>query len=195
MALSRGATILGAMKPGLMTEMTQRAFERLTEYDTQAMYWVLGRPSAALAAKAARLVSRLGDGPGYALLALVLWWLESSWSAAAVAALAVGFLMEVPAYVLLKRLIQRPRPADAHQALSAFITPSDQFSFPSGHTAAAFMVALIMTAFVPALAPLCYGLASAIGLSRVLLGVHFPSDIVAGALLGSLAGALALTIL
>lgn len=195
MPLSRRRAMLGSMKTRQMTQMTQRAFERLTDYDTRAMVWVLGRPGAALAARAARLVSRLGDGPGYALLALLLWQLDYSWSAAAVATLALGFLFELPAYVLLKRVIQRPRPADAHAALSAFITPSDKFSFPSGHTAAAFMVALVMTAFVPALAPLCYGLASAIGLSRVLLGVHFPSDIVAGAALGSLMAALALLII
>ena len=48
----------------------EKAFERLTFYDLRAMRWVLGRPRAATVARVARQVSRLGDGPAYALLAL-----------------------------------------------------------------------------------------------------------------------------
>jgi undecaprenyl-diphosphatase len=168
-----------------------KAFERLTCYDVQAMRWVLGRPRAAMVARVARQVSRVGDGPAYVLLALS----GIPDAGLFVAALALGFAFELPAYMILKRLIQRPRPADAESTLSAFIQPSDKFSFPSGHTAAAFMVALVVASFFPWAAALAYALALSIGASRVLLGVHFPSDIAAGALLGTLAGLLSLGLL
>ena len=172
-----------------------KAFQRLTFYDLRAMRWVLGRPRAATAAQAARQVSRLGDGPGYALLALAVFLSGVEQAHHFVAVLALGFLFELPAYILLKRLIQRPRPADAEASLSAFIQPADKFSFPSGHTAAAFMVALIVASFFPWAAALAYALALAIGSSRVLLGVHFPSDIAAGAVLGTGAALLALLLI
>ena len=72
-----------------------------------------------------------------------------------------------------------------HAQRRAFIQPSDKFSFPSGHTAAAFVMASLLTAFYPPVALVAYPLALAIGASRVTLGVHYPSDIVAGAVLGS----------
>ena len=171
-----------------------KAFEWLTFYDLRAIRWVLDRPRAAAVARIARQVSRLGDGPGYALLAAGVLLSGGSQANHFVAVLALGFLFEVPAYIGLKRWIRRPRPADAQASLAAFIQPADTFSFPSGHTAAAFMVALIVAAFFPALTGLAYGLALSIGCSRVLLGVHFPSDIAAGACLGSAAGILALSL-
>ena len=173
----------------------EKAFERLTFYDLRAMRWVLGRPRAATVARVARQVSRLGDGPAYALLALGVYLSGTASAGRFVAVLALGFLFELPAYLGLKRLIQRPRPADAEESLSAFIQPADKFSFPSGHTAAGFMVALIVGSFFPWAAALAYALALAIGSSRVLLGVHFPSDIAAGAVLGTGAGLLALLLI
>jgi undecaprenyl-diphosphatase len=65
------------------------------------------------------------------------------------------------------------------------ITPADRFSFPSGHATAAFLFAGLAAVSFPVLAPFAYVWASLIALSRVVLGVHFPSDILAGALLGS----------
>ena len=189
MRLSSHPATMGVMEKKLTVD---KAFEWLTFYDLRAIRWVLDRPRAASVARVARQVSRLGDGPGYALLAAGV--LLSGWPQAGhfVAVLALGFLFEVPAYMGLKRWIRRPRPADTQASLSAFIQPADTFSFPSGHTAAAFMVALIVATFFPALTGLAYGLALAIGSSRVLLGVHFPSDIAAGAALGTSSGLLAL---
>ena len=66
------------------------------------------------------------------------------------------------------------------------ITASDEFSFPSGHTSGAFLVATALTILLPpvGIAGYLYGWAALVALSRVILGVHFPLDTLAGALLG-----------
>ena len=178
-----------------MNTQREKAFDSLNGYDLRAMQWLLGRPSAARIARIARQVSRLGDGPFYAAVAALLWYLAVPEVAAFTQLMLTAFLIELPLYLVLKNMIRRARPADAMESLSAFIRPSDRFSFPSGHTAAAFVFAVAVAAFFPAWAPLVFALAIAIGLSRVLLGVHFPSDILAGAVLGSSTALLAFALI
>lgn len=172
-----------------------KPIEKMTAYDTRALYWVVSRPNARQAANMARLVSRLGDGPLYAVIGALLALVDTTSGLNFLMHGLLAFLVELPLYLLLKNTIRRSRPADALDSLSAFIKPSDKFSFPSGHTAAAFVMATLLTAFYPLLAPVVFPLAIMIGLSRVMLGVHFPSDIAAGAVLGSLCAGLALLLL
>jgi undecaprenyl-diphosphatase len=65
------------------------------------------------------------------------------------------------------------------------LLPPDRFSFPSGHTITAFAVALSLAAFYPGMLPGLLFCAASIALSRILLGMHFLSDVLAGALIGS----------
>jgi undecaprenyl-diphosphatase len=71
------------------------------------------------------------------------------------------------------------------------VHPADEFSFPSGHTAAAFVMVSILGSFYPVLLLPLVILASFIGISRVYLGVHYPSDVLAGAILGIVCGGVA----
>ena len=71
----------------------------------------------------------------------------------------------------------------------ANLLPPDQFSFPSGHTMTAFALAVALGSFYPALSLPLLVLAGTIGLSRIVLGMHFLSDVVAGAALGATLGA------
>lgn len=188
-SLNGHAAAVSGFDDGAMNIKISRTFDRLTCYDQRALSWLMGRPSAELTARVARQISRFGDGPTYALLGFGLW-LAAVPGGREFLLLALGtLLLELPVYLTLKNLIRRRRPADA-LSLSAFIRPSDRFSFPSGHTAAAFVMAGCVLVVYPLFAPLAYLLAAAIGVSRVLLGVHFPSDILAGAVLGSLCVAL-----
>lgn len=87
-------------------------------------------------------------------------------------------------YYTLKRGTRRQRPFERCDDIRACLKAPDAFSFPSGHTLHAFAFAMLLSAQHPALAPLLWGFAGLVALSRVVLGLHFPSDVMAGALLG-----------
>ncbi|QXB01749.1 phosphatase PAP2 family protein [Aeromonas sp. FDAARGOS 1416] len=138
-------------------------------------------------ARVSRLISRTGDGPLYAVLAALLWW-QGEAERELVRLALLAFAIELPLYLLLKNSLKRQRPV----GLPVFITPSDRYSLPSGHTAAAFLMATILATAFPLWAPLLFGWAALVGASRLLLGVHYLSDLVAGALLGGGCAVLAL---
>jgi len=141
----------------------------------------------------ARAVSRSGDGYYYFLLVLMLYWSGHDHGKSFLLALATGFAIELPLYWLLKNTLRRRRPYQKIPTYHAVIQAHDTFSFPSGHTTAAFMFAGLSAFFVPLLAPLIYLWAACIGWSRIRLGVHFPTDILAGAGLGSVLALLVVT--
>lgn len=130
-----------------------------------------------------RWVSRSGDGYMQAIVPILIAIASQSLSFLMFALLA--FAIERPIYFLLKHTLKRRRPPEIVPDFSCLVTPADKFSFPSGHTMAAFLLAGLCTNELGAMAAWLYIWASAVGASRVILGVHFPSDILAGALLGS----------
>lgn len=132
-----------------------------------------------------KLISHSADGFYYVLIPLLMLLVNTISAQLAFIALATAFCIERPIYCMLKKGLKRNRPADALPDFSSFITPSDQFSFPSGHTSAAFLSATIVATLVPALFWPAYLWACLVGASRILLGVHFPTDTLAGALIGT----------
>ena len=84
----------------------------------------------------------------------------------------------------LKALIDVERPSSRYAEPKPLVTAPHDHSFPSGHAATSFAAAAILTAARPRYGPVWFLLALAIGFSRVYVGVHYPLDIVAGALLG-----------
>lgn len=138
-------------------------------------------------------VSKSADGPLYALFALMLYWRGAHADQQLVSLLGLAFCIELPAYLILKNLFRRPRPAVALAGvIRAHIEPSDRFSLPSGHTAGAFVMISCIAVAAPLWLPLLLLWGLAVGMSRVLLGVHFPGDILAGMLLGCCSTVLAM---
>ncbi|NLS12369.1 phosphatase PAP2 family protein [Vibrio sp. SM6] len=131
-----------------------------------------------------RLVSRSGDGPLYALVGLFAWWHYGDLGGQFLLTGLVAFGLQLPLYWWVKNAVKRRRPAELCEGLMAFITPSDRYSLPSGHTAAAFLMASVVSAYFPSLALFSFVWAHLIGFSRILLGVHFLTDVVLGAGLG-----------
>ena len=129
-------------------------------------------------------LSRSGDGLLYIVIPITAWLMGAANAPLFCVALTVAFAMERSLYYLLKNSLKRKRPAEVVPNFNALIVPADRFSFPSGHTSAAFCFATTTSLCFWGLDAFLYGWAAAIGISRVLLGAHFPGDIAAGAVMG-----------
>lgn len=134
------------------------------------------------------LATRLGDGwLWYALgIILLIWGGPPRFVAVGSAGLAVisGILL----FRFLKKVSHRKRPCEIEPHCWASILPPDQFSFPSGHSITAFAIAITLGSFYPDLY-LCLLLAAlCIAASRMILGMHFLSDVLAGSAIGALLG-------
>lgn len=132
-----------------------------------------------------RTITHLGGARATILAGLLLVATGGEARAAGVAAL-LGNALSHAAVQILKRTVRRPRPCDVAGVPLALVDLPDPFSFPSGHSAAAFAVAIPAALSWPALAPATLGLAALIAWSRVALRVHHASDVWAGIALGAL---------
>ena len=88
-------------------------------------------------------------------------------------------------YKWLKARTLRPRPYQLHSSIRHFIAPLDRFSFPSGHTLHAVAFSLIAAGYYPGLGAALAVFSMLIAASRVVLGLHYPSDVIAGAVIGA----------
>lgn len=153
------------------------------KYDVFMFTWLINAKMHHALATIGRYLSKTGDGQLYALLIIVLYLLEGI-EGTFLRAILLSFLLERPIYFVLKNGFKRNRPEQALKNYRSVIRPSDQFSFPSGHTSAAFMMATLIGYFFPALIVPAFFWAVLIGFSRVVLGVHFPTDTLMGGILG-----------
>lgn len=129
-------------------------------------------------------VSRMGDGAfWYALIAMIATFGGSEGTRAAVHMSLAG-LFVAGLYRAMKTVVRRPRPCNRHEAVIARVRPLDEFSFPSGHTLHAVTFSIIAVGYFPALAWLLVPMTLLIATSRVVLGVHYPSDVLAAIALG-----------
>lgn len=137
-------------------------------------------------------VSRLGDGMfWYALMAgLVL--LDGLRGLNASLHLALTGLVALLLYKWLKRWTRRPRPFASDIRIQAWIAPLDEFSFPSGHTLHAISFSLVGMAHYPQLAWLLVPFTASVAVSRVVLGLHYPSDVLAATAIGTALAGLSL---
>lgn len=159
--------------------------QRLVAFDTTLYYLCFGTCRLPAMPTISRWISRLGDGSFYLVVGLLVAWLEPLKGTDFLTTGLLIFAIELPVYLVLKQTIKRDRPCDRFTDVTPQITPSDKFSLPSGHAAAAFVFATALSYYYPGMMLPAYTVASLIALSRVFLGVHYPTDIIAGAVLGS----------
>jgi undecaprenyl-diphosphatase len=133
----------------------------------------------------ALLVSASANGWCYAILVPLCILLRPEQARELLTLALLAFGAERTLYFVLKNTVRRRRPPAAIAGIQSLIRAADEFSLPSGHTSAAFLfVTLLCLALSPLFAPL-YLWAAAVGVSRVVLGVHFFTDVFMGAVLGT----------
>jgi undecaprenyl-diphosphatase len=132
-----------------------------------------------------RLASRLGDGLIWYTLILMppVVFGASGWRASLHLSL-VG-LVGLGLYSGLKRGLTRERPYVGTGLVSHLAPPLDRYSFPSGHTLHAVAFTMVAVEYLPLLGWVLVPFSVLVALSRVVLGLHYPSDVAAGAALGA----------
>lgn len=132
-----------------------------------------------------RLVSRLGDGVfWYALVATMPLWLGLKAGLAASMQMLLAAAFGALLYKMLKRKLVRERPFIGLIGIECAMPPLDRYSFPSGHTLHAVLFTSIAMSHVPELVFILAPFALLVAASRVVLGLHYPSDVIVGACLG-----------
>jgi undecaprenyl-diphosphatase len=141
-----------------------------------------------------RVCSRAGDWPMWVMVVLLLTAAgPGRWRHHGVVMLALG-TVNLLSYWALKRLTRRPRPCSQCPGIRACVPTPDVFSFPSGHALHATAFALVLGAWLPAWAPVLALFALLVAVSRVVLGMHYPSDVLVGCLIGASTASLALVL-
>ena len=137
-------------------------------------------------------LTTLGTGAAQAAIGLLLitigWWADWANTRRAGYAGLIAWAVSTIVVQLGKELWNRPRPVLVLHDVRMVCDPLFSNSFPSGHTSAAFAVAVACSMFIPRLAFILIPLAIAVGISRVYVGAHFPLDVAFGAVLGTIIG-------
>lgn len=138
-----------------------------------------------------RTVSRLGDGGlWYGLMALLILT-EGVAAQQTVMRMMLAGLSGLALYKLIKHKTLRPRPYQVQCRIRLGTPPLDHYSFPSGHTLHAVSFSLIAVHDFPELAVVLLPFTALVAMSRVVLGLHYPTDVLAGAAIGAMLAAMA----
>jgi len=141
------------------------------------------------------VISRLGDGWAWYPVILALPWLDHvNGTSCAIRMVAVG-AVNLLVYRIIKHTIARPRPYRSCPGIRACARSLDEFSFPSGHTLHSVAFALILVSYYPALNFVVWPFTALVAVSRVVLGLHYPSDVLVGAAVGALTAAVSFNLL
>lgn len=169
-----------------------RLLERLTEVDQHVCHLFNRANRRRMPARLFAAVSRLGDGVFWYAIILTLPLIHGAAAArVSLQMVAVG-LISLFLYRWLKHTTSRPRPCQAEVGILQSVAPLDEFSFPSGHTMHAVGFSIILIAYYPMWSIIVIPFTLLVALSRLVLGLHYPSDVIAGALIGSLTAAASL---
>jgi undecaprenyl-diphosphatase len=157
--------------------------------------WMHGAATRAWVVRVLNAVSRVGDGwIWYVVVACLPWAGGPTGPSASVRMIGVS-LVNLAIYFIVKRWIARPRPFRTCPGIRECTRSLDEYSFPSGHTLHSVACSLILTVYYPVLGFIVWPLTLLIAVSRVVLGVHYPSDVIVGALIGAITAAISFNLL
>lgn len=167
--------------------------EVIQQFDQGALWWIAQHVRLEWLNPLVVFYTSLGNtGLGFIAVALLLLVFRQTrrGGATALTAMALGMLVT---NLTIKPLFTRPRPWVVMDGFVSLVTSSDPHSFPSGHTTAAFAfgVGLFLTLKPKWAKAAALAAAALMGLSRLYVGVHFPTDVLAGAVIGTCCGLIA----
>jgi undecaprenyl-diphosphatase len=136
--------------------------------------------------------SYIGNGYLYPIVGVFVTLVDSAATKMLFPVALTSFAIDLSVYGVVKLKFRRTRPCNRIPGVKNLTKMQDRFSFPSGHTAAAFLMATVLRFFYPHLTVPLYLSSSAIGVSRIYNGLHFPSDVLFGGLLGFLSARVSL---
>ncbi|MEM1262317.1 MAG: phosphatase PAP2 family protein [Pseudomonadota bacterium] len=140
------------------------------------------------------MISRAGDWPFWALTGVVLFLMNGAAALLPAVHMVLTVLFGIALYKGLKNNLVRERPYVANGHIVAGTPALDRYSFPSGHTQQAFCLTTLLATYAPELMPVIVPFAILVAISRVILGLHYPTDVMAGAALGFTIAKLSLAI-
>jgi len=169
----------------MLASRSARMFHRVDAFEHRLCRRLNGGVHSRTLRELRRMASRLGDGIAWYLLMLMIpvWYGQAGLKPAL--QMAVVGLLGVGLYKLLKQRLVRERPYIRFDGIRAGAAPLDRYSFPSGHTLHAASFTIIATAHFPELGVVLVPFALLVAASRVVLGLHYPTDVVAGAAIGA----------
>jgi undecaprenyl-diphosphatase len=134
------------------------------------------------------MMTRLGDGWLWYSVGLILLVFGGAQKFLAIGAAMTAAAIGIFLFRTLKHASRRKRPCEIEPHCWSLILPPDKYSFPSGHSITSFAVALSIGMFYPDLQAVLLVVAFLIASSRIILGMHFLSDVLAGSTIGILLG-------
>ena len=165
-------------------------WQKITELDNRLSRLSRLEVDGRFSRVAAAVLAHSGDSWFWLLGLLLLWWLGNDYWKQRALALGVGILVTALVVMAIKFTVRRSRPEGQWGQI---YRSTDPHSFPSGHAARSMMLAVMALG----LGPPWFGLlllawAPLVSLARVMLGVHYPSDVIAGMALGAVLGIIVL---
>jgi len=174
------------------TSRRQAALNQLFQWDRSIALWANRTLHWRTVCPFFCAISNLGNGKFWYALMLMLPVLHGLYGVFAALHMGLTALVTLMIYKCIKGATQRPRPGVVHESIRQGTFALDEYSFPSGHTMHAVSFSIIAVAWFPALMPLLLTFTILVAMSRVVLGLHYPTDVLLGALFGLLISELSL---